>query len=43
MKIVVCLFYISNEGISILENAHKLGVPIPDILSKHFVSMRDKK
>ena len=43
MKVVVCLFYISNEGISILENAHKLGVPIPEILSKHFASMRDKK
>ena len=43
MKVVVCLFYISNEGISIIENAHKLGVPIPEILSKHFASMRDKK
>lgn len=42
MKVVVCLFYISNEGISILENAHKLGVPIPDMLSKHFYSMRNK-
>ncbi len=41
MKVVVCLFYISNEGISILENAHKLGVPIPEILSKHFKSMRE--
>ena len=43
MKVVVCLFYISNEGISILENAHKLGIPIPEILSKHFASMRNKK
>ncbi len=42
MKIVVCLFYISNEGISILENAHKLGVPIPEILSKHFKNIQDK-
>ena len=41
-KIVVCLFYISNEGISILENVHKLGVPIPKILSKHFADLRDK-
>ncbi len=43
MKVVVCLFYISNEGISIIENVHKLGVPIPDVLSKHFSSMGDQK
>lgn len=42
VKLVVCLFYISNEGISILENAHKLGVPIPDILTKHFSALHDK-
>ena len=35
-KTVVCLFYISNEGLSILENAYKLGLPVPDILAKHF-------
>ena len=41
IKVIVCLFYISNEGISILENAHKLGVPIPEILIKHFSAMRE--
>lgn len=28
------LFYISNEGISVLENASKLGVPFPDKLKE---------
>lgn len=41
-KIVVCLFYISNEGVSILENAIKLDVPIPHILTKHFDNFREK-
>lgn len=41
-KVVVCLFYISNEGVSILENAIKLGVPIPYILTKHFDNFREK-
>ncbi len=28
----VCLFYISNEGISILENAVAIGLPLPEKL-----------
>ena len=28
-KSLICCFYICNEGISILENAHNLGLPIP--------------
>lgn len=32
-RMVTCLFYISNEGISILENATHLGLPVPKILS----------
>lgn len=40
LKVVVCLFYASNEGISILENSQKLGLKIPDILNKHFSSMQ---
>ena len=42
MKIVVCLFYISNEGISIFENVHKLGLPVPAILSKYFSDIQEK-
>lgn len=28
-RTLVCYFYIANEGISLLENISKLGVPIP--------------
>lgn len=28
----VCVFYIANEGISILENVGEMGVPLPKIL-----------
>ena len=42
-KAIVCLFYVSNEGISILENVHKLGLPIPEVLLKHFTSICEKK
>jgi len=30
----VILFYVSNEGISILENATALGLPVPEVLRK---------
>lgn len=42
IKLAVCYFYVSNEGVSILENVAKLGVPIPKILSKHFAELHDK-
>ena len=29
---ITCIFYISNEAISILENADKLDLPVPDKL-----------
>ena len=32
LRDLVCYFYIANEGISILENAGKIGVPLPDKL-----------
>jgi phage-related holin len=28
-RTAIVFFYISNEGISILENAHAIGLPIP--------------
>ncbi|MBQ7887334.1 MAG: phage holin family protein [Clostridia bacterium] len=30
----VCLWFIASEGVSILENAAELGVPIPGVLRK---------
>ena len=38
LKVAVCLFYIGNEGISIIENADKLGVPIPKFLHGKFLN-----
>ncbi|SCY24870.1 phage holin family protein [Alkaliphilus peptidifermentans] len=32
IRTAVIFFYLSNEGISILENASKIGLPIPDKL-----------
>ena len=29
-RTLVCYFYIANEGISLLENASNLGVPVPN-------------
>ena len=39
---VVIFFYCANEGMSILENADKLGVPFPEQLKKIFAQMREK-
>lgn len=38
---IICL-YIANEGLSILENATLLGMPIPAVLIKALEVMRDK-
>ena len=32
VRTAVIFFYLSNEGISILENAAKIGLPIPEKL-----------
>lgn len=39
----VCLFYISTEGISVLENAIALGVPIPEALKDTFIQWRQSQ
>lgn len=41
-KTAVCLFYIGNEGISIIENAEKLGVPIPQFLHGRFLTFTEE-
>lgn len=34
-------YYIANEGLSILENAERMGVPFPDFFRKRLESMRE--
>ena len=34
------LFYIGNEGISIIENADRLGIPIPGFIRDRFLNMK---
>ena len=43
LRTAVCMFYIGNEGISILENADRLGLPFPEYFKSHFLSMRKDK
>ncbi len=42
LRAVVIFFYLSNEGISILENATELGLPIPEKL-KNILNQLTKK
>ena len=39
-KSLVCCFYIANEGISIVENAHNLGLPVPKKLIEILLSVK---
>jgi toxin secretion/phage lysis holin len=41
-RTLVCYFYIANEGISLMENAAKLGLPIPDKLITVLAQLKDK-
>lgn len=45
IRTAVIFFYLSNEGISILENADKIGLPIPERLKNVLgqINMEDKK
>ena len=36
-----CLWFIASEGVSVLENAAELGVPIPGILRKALELLQD--
>lgn len=41
-RTLVCYFYIANEGISLLENAGKLGLPVPEKLKKTLEQLKLK-
>lgn len=40
-RTLTCYFYIANEGLSLLENAISLGVPVPDKLKDALVQLKD--
>ena len=42
LRAAACMFFIANEGLSILENWAGLGLPLPDILKKTLVQIKDK-
>lgn len=43
LRSVVIFFYLSNEGVSIIENAAQLGLPIPEKLKSILQQLRDKE
>ena len=41
VRTAVILFYVGNEGISIIENADSLGIPIPQMLKDRFLRLKN--
>lgn len=41
LQTAITLFYVANEGISVLENAEEIGLPIPKILEDAIKNMKD--
>jgi toxin secretion/phage lysis holin len=42
LRTAVIFFYIANEGISLLENIGKTGLPIPSALAKVLAQLKDE-
>lgn len=42
LRTAVIFFYISNEGVSLLENAAHLGLPVPDKMKAVLEQLHDK-
>jgi len=42
-RTLICYFYISNEGISVLENCGKCGLPIPKKILKTLEQLKNKE
>ena len=42
LRTAVIFFYLSNEGVSLLENASRLGLPIPDKVKDVLSQLHDK-
>ena len=43
LRNVVIFFYLSNEGVSILENASHLGLPVPEKLKEILKQLHNGK
>ena len=43
VRTAVALFFVGNEGLSIMENAYKLNVPFPKALRNHFEQFATEK
>ena len=43
LRTAVIFFYISNEGVSLLENAAHIGLPVPEKLKGVLVQLREEK
>lgn len=41
MRTAAILFYIANEGLSILENLGNIGMPVPSVLKDLFARLKD--
>ena len=42
LRVVVCFYYIANEGLSVIENACRLGLPVPDKLKNVLIQLKNK-
>ena len=42
LRTAVIFFYLSNEGVSLLENAAHLGLPVPDVIKKVLEQLHDR-
>lgn len=42
MRTLVIFFYVANEGLSILENCTRIGLPVPAPLKKLLKQLKDK-
>ena len=42
IRMAIIMFYLSNEGVSLLENAARIGLPIPEKLKSILAQLRGK-
>lgn len=42
LRTLVIFFYVANEGLSILENCTRIGLPVPEVLKKLLAQLKKK-